>query len=345
MDKPSICHLLDDLSLGGVTANLALFDQGDMTEKYRSTRKYVQPRWQLAPVCDADVIITHFPPNWANLAFAHSLRRRNPQARIFHMEHSYSPEWAQLYVHDLGRFKTMLGLAFKAFDTVICVSPSQRAWFEKLNICKPAQCHVIAPWSDFSGLAELALPQWDKGASMTIGCFGRLTRDKGFLELIRSFLALPSGHGFSLLLGGYGPMEEEIRDLTRHHRDIKLYGRVDDRKDFLGRCDIIAVPSRFETYGLVAAEARLSGRPLLVAPVAALVDQLGPGDVPYGVVVDFADAADMGRQLEKLFMSSRPQGEAMARAARTSALSHGDDAARAWTDLLEGALLPLRSAA
>lgn len=47
-----------------------------------------------------------------------------------------------------------------------------------------------------------------------------------------------------------------------------------DVPDFLSRCDVVAIPSRWEAGGLINIGAREAGRPILVSPVDGLPEQL-----------------------------------------------------------------------
>jgi glycosyltransferase involved in cell wall biosynthesis len=67
---------------------------------------------------------------------------------------------------------------------------------------------------------------------------------------------------------------------------------VEDVAGFLAGVDVVAVPSRWEAYGMVANEAREAGRPVLVAPVDGLPEQVQGGG---GLVVDFADHGALRR--------------------------------------------------
>lgn len=280
---PKIIHLISDLSLGGVTKNLAIFDSDILRFKFASKIMPIKSEWKIAPSLDADVIMTHFSPSWANLPFLYSLRKRNPCAKIIHMEHSYSPEWEAHNVPEPHRFHQMLKLSYARFDKIICVSKTQLAWVLAVGAAKSHKLHVINPWSDIDPLLRLQPPTFAMGRPLTIGSFGRLVKEKGFEDLIQSFLKIPSGNDISLLIGGYGPDEQRLTDLARGDPRIKFYGMVENVANFVQLCDIIAVPSYFETFGLVATEGRAAARPLLVSPVGALIEQMGNG----GQVIDF----------------------------------------------------------
>lgn len=283
INKPKIVHLISDMSLGGVTKNLEIFTQDNLALKYESVVVQATTEWKLAEKYEADIIITHFSPSWANLSFLYSLKKRNSQSKIIHMEHSYSCEWEAYSVTDVSRFRIMLRLSYAQFDKVICVSKMQSKWLDSIDVVPKGKHHIINPWSDIEDLYSLEAPSIGDDKPLVIGSYGRFVREKGFEDLIQSFLKVPSGDDIRLLIGGYGPDEEYLRELTKHDPRIKFYGLVRDLSDFIQQCDIIAIPSFYETYGLVATEARAAARPILVNPVGALIEQMGNA----GVTVDF----------------------------------------------------------
>lgn len=294
--KPRIIHLISDMSLGGVTKNLEIFDQDNLAMKYDSTIVQAETEWKLAGKYDADIIITHFSPSWANLPFLYALKRRNRQSKIIHMEHSYSPEWEAHSVTDTARFRAMLRLSYAQFDKIICVSKTQSKWLNIIDAVSQNKHHIINPWSDMDNLFPLESPSFDNHKPLTIGSYGRLVKEKGFEDLIQSFLQISGDDDISLLIGGYGPDEEHLKELAKGDPRIIFYGLVDDLADFMKQCDIVAIPSYYETYGLVATEARAAARPILVSPVGALVEQMGNA----GVTVDFKNHRNAAMILSSL---------------------------------------------
>lgn len=283
MSIAKIIHLIADLSLGGVTKNLEVFEQPFLANKYTSERAAVKPEWKMANRYEADIIITHFSPSWANLPYLYSLRKKNPKAKIFHMEHSYSPEWEAHNVPEPHRFRMMLKLCYAQFDKVICVSKTQSEWLMKINVLTSEQFEIINPWCELAPLLDIKLPDFWNAKPLTIGCYGRLVKEKGFQDLLEAFLGMPQLGDMKLKIGGYGPDEQLLKYLARTNPNVEFHGLVEDVAQFMKSCDIIAVPSYFETFGLVATEALAAGRPVMVSPVGALVEQMGNA----GLTVNF----------------------------------------------------------
>ena len=341
--RPRLANLLDDFSLGGVSRGLGIFDSPPVRAVVNPTVAAIHRDCIIAPRLNADLLVTHFPPNWRRLALLATLRLRNPRARLVHVEHSYTAGWEAVNVLDRGRFRLMLRYAIGLFDEIVCMSHAQAAWLAEASGIDRVRVNVIYPYSDNPGLADLPLPDFSTGRPWRIGAYGRLGEHKGFDRLIAAMRAgqMPNAE---LIIGGFGPYEAHLKALAGGRSNIRFVGKVNRVADFLAQCDIVAVPSRFEAYGQVANEAREAGRPILVAPVDGLPEQVGSA----GLVVDFAH----GPAIASAFASLGPARlTAMAVAARADTKECGPRRQQQWADLLQrviakrtcGARLPVAS--
>lgn len=294
--RMDIIHLLDDSSLGGVTKSLELFQHPLLRRYYLSSIEKVHPEWSLAPKYNAAVIVVHFSGSWKTMPFLYSLASRNPNAKLILVEHSYSREWEQFHVTEQGRFRSMLKLLHRIFDRVICVSEAQASWMKDAAGLTAPRLEIIHPWSDLQGLAGLSRPCFSPNDPITIGAYGRFVETKGFERLISVMNALGHQNDVRLRLGGFGPDEEKLKRLAGSNSSISFFGKIDRVVDFLDQCDIIAVPSKFEAYGLVATEARLAARPILVSNVGGLPEQVGDA----GLIVDFEDKVAVVKLFERI---------------------------------------------
>jgi glycosyltransferase involved in cell wall biosynthesis len=87
-------------------------------------------------------------------------------------------------------------------------------------------------------------------------------------------MALLPPEKFELQLGGYGPDESIIQSLAENLPHVHLLGPIQNVAEFLGHCDLILIPSRWEPFGLVCLEAKAAGKPVLVAQVDGLPEQV-----------------------------------------------------------------------
>ena len=330
MPRLRLVNLIDDLALGGVTRALAVFDSLAVARVAQCRTLAVAPGGMAAPRLDADVAVIHFTMNWRRIAFLAALRLRNPRLRIVLVEHSYTRAFEALLVPRPGRFRLMLRLAARMVHQVVAVSHGQAGWLEQAVGLPPRRITVIHPHIANPGLAALPAPT---GANpLTVGAYGRFCLQKGFDDLLRATMAGALGDA-RLMLGGFGEDETLLRKIAADDPRIVFAGRVDDVAAFLGQCDVIAVPSRWEAYGMVANEAREAGRPILVAPVDGLPEQAGPTDDPAGLVVDFTDHTALGLAMAGL---DHARLAAMSRAGRRVTADCGMRRAGQWADLIAG---------
>ncbi|MEI6642814.1 MAG: glycosyltransferase family 4 protein [Novosphingobium sp.] len=172
---------------------------------------------------------------------------------------------------------------------------------------------------------------------MRISAYGRFCEQKGFDTLVRAVRAGWFGD-CELLLGGFGPQATLLRALAGDCAQIRFTGRVERVADFLDACDVVAVPSRWEAYGMVATEAREAGRPILVSPVDGLPEQAEGA----GLLVDFTDPESIAQALAQITARGlQPMAAAARRQTADSARRTRED----WTRLLEPQLSRKSSAA
>jgi glycosyltransferase involved in cell wall biosynthesis len=114
------------------------------------------------------------------------------------------------------------------------------------------------------------------GASI-VGYLGGLDERKGYPELISAMAALPDTT--VLLMAGPGSEGFSAPGLGVR---VKPVGKLTDMAAFWAAVDILAVPSRFEPFGMVVTEAASVGVPVVVTPevgAAELVRQHRAGEV------------------------------------------------------------------
>jgi glycosyltransferase involved in cell wall biosynthesis len=137
-----------------------------------------------------------------------------------------------------------------------------------------------------------------------VAAVARLSAEKGISTLIRSMTQvirqMPEAR---LLIIGDGPeraaLETEAR--TNHIADqIRWVGRLPQTEVFkhLAIADIVAVPSRFEGFGLTAAEAMAFGKAVVASAVDGLKEVVTNEST--GLLVDVDDVPDMSRCIVRL---------------------------------------------
>jgi glycogen synthase len=111
-----------------------------------------------------------------------------------------------------------------------------------------------------------------------ITAVGRLTSQKGFDDLIRAYPmimhAIPASR---LLIVGDGYMRRELESLAERESvgDRVTFAGFVSESDLVGALrasNMVAVPSRFEPFGIIALEAMAAGVPLVVSRVGGLAE-------------------------------------------------------------------------
>lgn len=139
------------------------------------------------------------------------------------------------------------------------------------------------PYEPSPELLALPLPH----SARTIGFLGRLEARKGIVELAKAIpvmLAADPGLKFRLI-GPTWPyrkndMESWIRSVCRNFLDrIEFVGAVSKQRlpIELGQCDIMVLPSRWESFGFVCPEAMAAGRAVIGSSAGGMSEIIEPG--------------------------------------------------------------------
>jgi len=138
-----------------------------------------------------------------------------------------------------------------------------------------------------------------------LGFVGRVRREKGLDVLIRALPAVAASfHGARLLVVGDGPETGALRELAQREgvlNRVEWLGMCDKRHTWrlLTAMDVAVVPSRFEGFGLAAAEAQAAGLPVVAADVNGLREVIADGQT--GILVPTEDPRALAGALARLF--------------------------------------------
>jgi glycosyltransferase involved in cell wall biosynthesis len=323
-DLPRVIHLADDATGGGVMRVLAhIAASPDMARTVNHSIQHVRRGTLSLCAASGDVIVSHLAISWRGLPALIALRAAHPGRRLIHVEHSYTEAFTALNVPNRTRFHTLLRTAYSLFDRVVAVSEAQAAWMRDRGLVDAAALSTIPSSIDLAPF--LALP-YAPARPRVIGAIGRLHRSKGFDTLIRAFLRCNDP---TLALHIYGDGEERatLEALAANDVRVVFMGCATDPAVMMASLDAVAMPSRWESYGLVCLEARAAGRPVLVARVDGLLDQIADGATPVrGLSVD-----DWTHALLHLAAGGAQAGRV---AARDAARAHGARFAASWSAMI-----------
>jgi L-malate glycosyltransferase len=156
---------------------------------------------------------------------------------------------------------------------------TRRTMLESAPWLRPDAVRVIHNGIDTDALdalpaAELGLPP----GALAIGFVGRFDERKGILDLARAWpavaKALPDAH---LVMVGKGPEEARARALLADAPRVRWLGYRADAASVMKSLDVLAVPSHWEGFGLVAAEALAVGTPVVAAEASSLPEIVRDG--------------------------------------------------------------------
>lgn len=267
--KPRILHLLNDHSVGGITATIRSLSNSRLNQVFDF--KLIKPDKVLSAVRfeRPDVVIFHDPSSWQHLLCL-ALLKIHGRKVIVH-EHHYSAGFEQYNVSDPARFRSMLKLAYHLADQVVAVSHAQEIWMQQNRLVFPKkltmirQCRIL---DDFSTLPFKVIQQ-----PLVLAAYGRFCTQKGFDTLLQA-IQLISEVDIILHIGGYGEDEALLKQMAQRQKNITFWDAIHDVPAFLSGADIVVIPSRWEPWGNVCTEAKAAGKPIIASDVDGLSEQV-----------------------------------------------------------------------
>ncbi len=133
---------------------------------------------------------------------------------------------------------------------------------------------------------------------------GAAAYDKGTIHLIEAVESIrEKGNNVNLVLAG--PMMGDVRRMIdalddKRRRGMHALGFVSDaeRRDLLAAADVLALPSRTESFGLVFMEAWANSKPVIGARAGAITAVVSDGED--GLLVPFADVPALANAIQTL---------------------------------------------
>jgi glycosyltransferase involved in cell wall biosynthesis len=190
----------------------------------------------------------------------------------------------------------LLGVLYPFADAIVMQTErsrerlGRRARRTSVVIPNPVRCATVMP---------------DSQAPPTLVAVGRLTHQKGFDLLIAAFARVADRHpDWRLIIWGEGPdrlvLERQIRSLGLADR-ITLPGLSDVPGGWLRSATLFVLPSRYEGWPNVLAEAMAAG-----LPVVAFDCDYGPADIiknkTNGIIVETGNCEALAEALSELIV-------------------------------------------
>ena len=190
--------------------------------------------------------------------------------------------------------RALLRLAARLCERFICVSEAaERSWFGSVNEGRHLTIHNAV---DTRRIEELVRAT-STSTGLVIGAVSRLRHEKGVDVLLDAFAIVqkqfPQAH---LLIVGDGPDRAALEQ--RATPNVEWAGQQSWERAIalMATMDIVVVPSRFEGFGLTAAEAMAAGKPVVASDVDGLREVVGDA----GVLVPAGDASALAAALARL---------------------------------------------
>jgi len=235
-----------------------------------------------------DVVHDHISTPWARVAVGLSM----PRPAIVYTEHNGA---LLLTANAFRRFWTRWSAQYT--DRFVTVSQGTKALLSKMGV-ESERIEVIHNFVDSSRFRPLLISRACEvrrslgfpDQSRLLIAIGHLDANKGFDRLIlvlRSLLT--ESANVHLLIIGEGvlrvKLESEIANLRLQDR-VHLLGHRSDIPDLLGAADVFVMSSHFESFGIVAAEAMMAGKPVVAPRIPGLNEVVESGKTGFLVEPD-----------------------------------------------------------
>ena len=218
--------------------------------------------------------------------------------------------------HEPGRiWRWLRRRTYPLCTAQVVLTHSVRDWCRQLAPRQPV--HVIPnPARRPETGSTDASREWAPADRSVLLGMGRLHPQKGFDRLLPIFARLRSAHpNWHLVLLGEGDerarLEARVRDLGLQQH-VSLPGWVSDVDGALSRSDLFVLPSRYEGFGNVVAEALACG-----VPVVTMDCPSGPGEIVRdgvdGLIVPAEDTARLEQALDRVMGDAQLRDQFSAR--------------------------------
>ena len=154
---------------------------------------------------------------------------------------------------------------------------------------------------------------------------GRLDREKHVYVLLEAVAKLPKDFKLDVNIIGGGAQLSELKNLAAQlkiEKRIHFLGELADHEvvEELGRSSAFVMPSTQELLSMATLEAMAAGRPVIAARALALADLVSDGTS--GLLFQPDSANDLAKSIQAMFTQPETNFQAMAVAAKKTALTH-----------------------
>lgn len=267
-------------------------------------RKVLKELEQAGPI---DVIHTHLTQSQMFAKYA--VRGLSQRPILVTTEHDTSNRRREI---SWGRaFDQFL---YRGYDRVICISQGVQQSMEEWLPGLSDRLVTVTNGVDLSALRELKREERGAGPVRFLSV-GRVIPKKNFGVAIRA-LATWERTDWTYTIVGEGEQREELESLARSlgvAERVRFAGYVEDVVPFYAASDVFLLPSLWEGFGLVAAEAMGAGLLVLAADVPGLAEVVGR-DGEAGILLPPEDPDAWTKAIEDVLANRSRLSEVSAKA-------------------------------
>ena len=310
--------------------------QGVEAEASSALRDYMQPRSRndvlalrrLIQRSRADVVNLQYPVSWVSLKDTLAVRLAG-NARCIATVHSIAQGDSEMDPQQVKNTR----LAVRLCHSVTVVSEWSREHMLKMGL-PPGKVRVVP-----NGVEPPAHPPTAREArehlgipaeAFVISTLARLVPGKGIADLIKAVsLMKDPNRSIRLVIGGDGEERPRLEALAREclgDRALFLGQVLGDTSMVYAACDVFALPSHMESFGLVYVEAAFHGVPSVGTLVGGIPEAVVDGKT--GLLVPVGDAPAIAEAIQRL-RDNPGLRRSMGAAARARACAEFTEAAMA----------------
>ena len=152
---------------------------------------------------------------------------------------------------------------------------------------------------NFVELSKYDIKTSDEGYALY---FGRLSKEKGILNLINAFSMLKNG---KLYIAGEGPEKENIENIIKKNNmqeKVKLLGFLnsDEMKEHIRKCKFVVVPSIwYENCPYSVMETLAIGKPVIGADIGGIPELVKNNEC--GLTYDYDNITELSEKMKRMF--------------------------------------------
>ncbi|NJR37842.1 MAG: glycosyltransferase family 4 protein [Leptolyngbyaceae cyanobacterium CSU_1_4] len=323
--KPKIFHVLDDHSVGGITATTRHISHSYLKDDFDFHLVRSKELLSLLQTECPDLVIFHNPSSWRRSLNLALIKLYVPHL-IIH-EHHYSEGFTQHKVKNLQRFYTMLQWSYHRADRVVAISQGQANWMEKNRLVPLSKLTMINQCPNLDRF--LNVPIKVRASPLILAAYGRFCVQKGFDILLHAMRLIPDAN-IHLNIGGSGSEVDKLYSLAQGTPNIKFWGEIEDTPMFLSAADVVVIPSRWEPWGNVCIEARAAGKPIIASDIDGLSEQVKN----CGILIPPNDPQLLAEAIRSVTFAPAQQLENWGHNARASVDRAGEIYLETWRSLL-----------